>query len=127
MELLQCLVPSLHLLHLNSCELLPGEHRLTLNLTSTQTQATGPICSQYSHRIHSLHIGFDWVQSALVDGWRLIKRVAFSSNKDSDPAMASLTQHEKRSYRLEFQVFIVHFKPDHTIVSQSGLFPYVPV
>ena len=53
MELLQCLLPSLHLLHLDSYDLLPGEHRLTLNLTSTQTQAACPICGQPSHRVHS--------------------------------------------------------------------------
>ena len=53
MELLHCLLPSLHLLHLDSYELLPSERRLTLNLTSTQTQAVCPICGQPSHRIHS--------------------------------------------------------------------------
>lgn len=53
MELLQCLLPSLHLLHLNSYELLLSEHQLTLNLTSTQTQAACPICGQSSHRVHS--------------------------------------------------------------------------
>ena len=53
MELLQCLLPSLHLLHLDSYELLPSEHQLTFNLTSTQTQAACPICGQPSHRIHS--------------------------------------------------------------------------
>ena len=53
MELLQCLLPSLHLLHLDSYDLLPGEHRLTLNLTSTQLQAACPICGQSSHRVHS--------------------------------------------------------------------------
>lgn len=53
MELLQCLLPSIHLLHLDSYDLLPDEHRLTLNLTSTQTQAASPICDQPSHRVHS--------------------------------------------------------------------------
>lgn len=53
MELLQCLLPSLHLLHLDSYALLPEEHRLILNLSSTQTQAACPVCGQPSHRIHS--------------------------------------------------------------------------
>ena len=57
-------------------------------------------------------IGVDWVQSALLDGWKLIKQVLFSSNTDPDPAMASRIQHEKRSYRLEFQVFTAQFTPD---------------
>ena len=53
MELLQCLLPSFHLLHLDNYDLLPSEHRLTLNLTSTQIQAACPICGQPSHRVHS--------------------------------------------------------------------------
>ena len=53
MELFQCLLPSLNLLHLDSYDRLPGEHRLTLNLTSTQTRAAYPVCGQPSHRIHS--------------------------------------------------------------------------
>ena len=53
MELLQCLLPSVHLLHLDGYGLLLDEHRLILNLTSTQTQAACPICGQPSHRVHS--------------------------------------------------------------------------
>lgn len=53
MELLHCLLPSLHLLHLDSYDLAPREHHLTLNLTSTQAQARCPICGQPSHRVHS--------------------------------------------------------------------------
>ena len=57
-------------------------------------------------------IGLDWVQSALLDGWQLIQKVCFSSNRDSDPAMASRIQHEKRTFQLEFQVFTTQFTPD---------------
>ncbi|MEL6158238.1 MAG: ISL3 family transposase [Cyanobacteria bacterium J06627_32] len=53
MELLHCLLPSLHLLHLDSYDLAPREHHLTLNLTSTQAKARCPICGQPSHRVHS--------------------------------------------------------------------------
>ena len=53
MKLLQCLLPSLSLLHLKSYDLLLSEHQLTLNLTSTQTKAACPICGQPSHRVHS--------------------------------------------------------------------------
>ena len=53
MKLFQCLLPSLHLLHLDSYELLPSQHQLTLYLTSTQTQAACPVCGQPSHRVHS--------------------------------------------------------------------------
>ena len=57
-------------------------------------------------------IGLDWVRSALLDGWRLIRSVTFSSNKDPEPAMASRTQHHKRLYRLEFKPITIAFKPD---------------
>lgn len=57
-------------------------------------------------------IGLDWVQAALLDGWQLIKRVLFCSDRDTDPAMASRKQYEKRSYQLEFQVFTAQFRPD---------------
>ncbi|EKV02156.1 transposase family protein [Leptolyngbya sp. PCC 7375] len=57
-------------------------------------------------------IGLDWIQAALLDGWQLVTQVIFSSNTDPEPAMASRWQHEKRSLRLEFQVFTTHFKPD---------------
>ena len=57
-------------------------------------------------------IGLDWIRTALLDGWQLISHVLFLSNKDLHPAMASRRQHEKRSSRLEFQVFTVYFEPD---------------
>lgn len=57
-------------------------------------------------------IGTDWIKSALLDGWRLLKRVVFSSNRDPDPAMASRRQHEKRLYRLGFMPLTVKYKLD---------------
>ena len=53
MELLQCLLPSPSLLHLDGYEMAMGNRHLTLNLTSTQTKAACPICGQPSYRIHS--------------------------------------------------------------------------
>lgn len=49
-------------------------------------------------------IGWDWVKAALLNGWRLLQAVTFSSNQDPEPAMASLKQHERRIYQLEFKV-----------------------
>ena len=44
------------------------------------------------------------VEAALLNGWKLLHLVTFSSNKDPDPAMASRSQYQKRTYQLEFQV-----------------------
>ena len=49
-------------------------------------------------------IGWDWVKSALLNGWKLVSSVTFSSNKDPHPAMASRSQHQRRADRLEFKV-----------------------
>lgn len=49
-------------------------------------------------------IGWDWVKASLINGWKLINRVVFTSNQDPQPAMASRKQHEQRLYRLEFKV-----------------------
>ncbi len=57
-------------------------------------------------------IGLEWVAGALLDGWRLIQKVQFTSNTDPEPAMASRKQHEKRTYRLEFKVSTLQFQPD---------------
>ena len=57
-------------------------------------------------------IGLDWVRSALIDGWRLLRAIRFSSNKDPEPAMASRAQHAKRLHRLEFRPITIAFKPD---------------
>ncbi|WP_229414590.1 hypothetical protein [Moorena producens] len=44
-------------------------------------------------------IGWDWVKTALLNGWRLIRHVSFTDHRDPDPVMASRKQHEKRTYR----------------------------
>jgi len=49
-------------------------------------------------------IGWQWVKTALECGWRLIHQVRFIGNHDPDPAIASRKQHEKRCYRLEFNI-----------------------
>ena len=49
-------------------------------------------------------IGWEWVKTALTQGWKLIQKVRLWGNHDPDPAMASRKQHEKRIYRLEFKV-----------------------
>ncbi|MGF1523291.1 MAG: hypothetical protein ACFBSF_13325, partial [Leptolyngbyaceae cyanobacterium] len=57
-------------------------------------------------------IGWDWVKTALCNGWRLIHRVRFTANHDPDPAIASRQQHEKRTYRLEFKVLTFQYLPE---------------
>ncbi|MGV2826887.1 hypothetical protein [Myxosarcina sp. GI1(2024)] len=49
-------------------------------------------------------IGWDWVKAALLNGWKLLHSVAFSSSQDSTPTIASLKQHERRLYQFEFKV-----------------------
>ncbi len=56
-------------------------------------------------RGHSyFRIGLDWVKTALIQGWKLIRQVNFSGNSDPSPAIASRKQHEARHYRLEFKI-----------------------
>ena len=56
-------------------------------------------------RGHSyFRIGLDWVKTALIQGWKLIRQVHFIGNYDPSPVMASRKQHEARHYRLEFKI-----------------------
>ena len=57
-------------------------------------------------------MGWDWVKTALETGWRLIRRVRFTSNRDPQPAMASRPQHHKRTYQLEFTIRTYQYVPD---------------
>lgn len=49
-------------------------------------------------------IGWEWIKTAFVNSWTLIRQVHFTNNHDPDPSMASRKQHEKRRYRLEFKI-----------------------
>lgn len=57
-------------------------------------------------------IGLEWAKAALVNGWQLIQQVAFTSNRDPEPAIASRQQHNQKAYRLDFKVITVKFLPD---------------
>ena len=57
-------------------------------------------------------IGWDWVKTALETGWRLIRQVRFTSNRDPQPAMASRKQHQQRTYQLEFTIRTYQYVPD---------------
>jgi hypothetical protein len=57
-------------------------------------------------------IGWDWVKTALLQGWRLIDSVCFTHGKDPQPAMASRKQHDQRTYRIEFEIRTYQYAPD---------------
>lgn len=57
-------------------------------------------------------IGLEWIKTAVQDGWSLISNIRFRANRDVEPTMASRQQHEKRLYRLKFQVLTFQFEPD---------------
>ncbi len=49
-------------------------------------------------------IGWEWIKTALKNGWTLIRQIRFTRNYDPEPAIASRKQHNNRKYRLEFKV-----------------------
>jgi hypothetical protein len=57
-------------------------------------------------------IGWDWVKTALLQGWQLIDSVCFTHGKDPQPAMASRKQHDERTYRIEFEIRTYQYAPD---------------
>jgi hypothetical protein len=57
-------------------------------------------------------IGWDWVKAALENGWRLIRYVRLTGNKDPDPVMDSRQQHERQSYQLEFIIRTYQYQVD---------------
>ena len=77
--------------------------RAVRRLTTTR----GHLPSRY------FRIGWDWVKSALLNDWKLLNRVTFTSNLDPTRAIseaisrseiASLKQHQQKLYQLEFKV-----------------------
>lgn len=49
-------------------------------------------------------IGLGWVQIALQQGWRLLRRVRLPTHHDPDLAEASNPQHRRRRFQFEFQL-----------------------
>lgn len=57
-------------------------------------------------------IGWDWVKTALEQGWQLIESVCLNHVRDPQPARASRKQHDQRTYRLEFKVHTYRYPDD---------------
>lgn len=57
-------------------------------------------------------IGWDWVKTALEQGWQLIESVYLTHARDPEPARASRKQHDQRTYRLEFKVHTYRYPDD---------------
>ena len=58
-------------------------------------------------------IGWEWLKTALNQGWKLIQHVRLLGNHDPDPAMASRKQHENRIYQLEFNIQTQYCSVNH--------------
>lgn len=56
-------------------------------------------------------IGWMWVKSAALRGWKLIEKVLLTSHIDPQPAKASHRQDQKRCDRLEFQLQSYYYAP----------------
>jgi len=56
-------------------------------------------------------IGWDWVKTALEQGWQLIHAVCFNHAHDPEPVMASRKQHDHRTYRIEFKIHMDKYAP----------------
>ncbi len=57
-------------------------------------------------------IGWDWIKTALEQGWQLIRTVCFTQARDPEPAMASRKQHDRRTYQIEFNIRTYQYDPD---------------
>ena len=56
-------------------------------------------------------IGTEWAKAALLNGWRVIRRVCFTTHIDPEPAVSSRRQHTQKAYRLDFKLITVKFLP----------------
>ncbi|MGB7413789.1 MAG: hypothetical protein WA902_06245 [Thermosynechococcaceae cyanobacterium] len=57
-------------------------------------------------------IGWQWVKTALQQGWKLIGEVCFRGNDDPEPVIASRKQAQQTRVRLQFTVQIYCYRPD---------------
>lgn len=55
-----------------------------------------------------LRIGWNWVKTALTQGWELFQTLSLSGKPDPEPAKASRKQDEKK-YHLEFTVMSFNY------------------
>lgn len=55
-----------------------------------------------------LRIGWNWVKTALTQGWELFQTLCLSGKPDPEPAKASRNQDEKK-YHLEFTVMSFNY------------------
>lgn len=57
-------------------------------------------------------IGWQWVKTALMEGWQLISSVYFRSNHDPEPVIASRKQAQQRRLQIEFKVQTYVYRTD---------------
>lgn len=57
-------------------------------------------------------IGWQWVKTALEQGWKLIRTVSFRGNYDPEPLFASRKQAQQTRERLEFKVQTYRYRTD---------------
>ena len=94
---------------------LPG----VATLTST-AQVTQVVAEELRRRVDPhwfrgnshFRIGWDWIKTALEQGWQLIDSVCFTRPCDPEPPMASRKQHDLRTYRIEFKIHTYKYQPD---------------
>jgi hypothetical protein len=70
-------------------------------------------------------MGWDWVKTALDNGWLLIRHVRFTHSRAPDPATASRKQHEQRTYRIEFKIHTYLYIADWFCQSTRDITPHI--